>query len=164
MARRKGSEPVSLRALVPSVYPSKEPDDVRATRLFFAWEKAVPPQVYRNARPVAFVKGTLVVHAATTVWAQEIDLLKDQLLTSLRRNVPHSGVRKLLVRVGKLPPLPVKPRDLPPHPPSVPLSELPEELARELSRVSDDDVRTAISDAAAATLGRDRVAKRGRRD
>jgi hypothetical protein len=153
--RRKPGELKALSALVSKVYPSKEPEDIKAIRAFGFWDEAVPERVAKNARPVALVRGTLVVHAATTVWAQEIDLLAPQLLASLKSLAPKSGVRRLKVKVGKLPPPPARPRPAPPPPPAVPVAALPEELARELGRVGDDDVRDAVSKAASIALGRD---------
>jgi len=160
--RRKRAEPKELKDLVQKVYPSKEPDDVKAIRAFGFWDKAVPASVAANARPVAFVRGTLIVHAATTVWAQEIDLLAPQLLASLKKLAPRSGVRRLKVKVGRLPPPPAGPRPTRPPPPAVPVAALPEELARELGRVGDDDVRDAVGKAASISLGRDAVRKRRR--
>ncbi len=153
--RRKPGEPKAISALVSDVYPSKEPDDVKAIRAFGFWDQAVPERVAKNARPVALIRGTLVVHAVTTVWAQEIDLLAPQLLASLKKLAPRSGVRRLKVKVGRLPPGPPRPRPAPPPPPAVPVASLPEELARELGRVGDDDVRDAVKKAASIALGRD---------
>jgi hypothetical protein len=161
--RRQKGDPTALSSLVPAVYPSKEPEDIKAMRAVAVWDKAVPERVARNARPIALTHGTLLVHTSTTVWAQEIDLLKEQLLASIRRVAPHSGVRRIRARVGKLPPLaPSRKRERKP-PPAVPVEELPELLARELAHVPDSDIRDAVTRAASVSLGRDRarsVAKR----
>jgi hypothetical protein len=158
--RRKPAEPKALRELVTAIYPSKEPDDVKAIRAFGFWDEAVPERVANNARPVALIRGTLVVHASTTVWAQEIDLLAPQLLQSLRKVAPRNGIRRLKVKVGRLPPPPPRPRPAPPPPAAVPVAALPEDLARELGRVGDDDVRDAIGKAASMALGREELERR----
>jgi hypothetical protein len=158
--RGKPGDPKSLSELVTTIYPSKEPDEVKAIRAFGFWDRAVPERVAANARPVALIRGTLIVHAATTVWAQELDLLAPELLASLRKLAPKSGVRHLKVKVGRLPPPSPRPRPEPPPVRAVPVTALPEELARELGRVGDDDVRDAIGKAASMSLGRDRARKR----
>ncbi|RLB56541.1 MAG: hypothetical protein DRJ42_02965 [Deltaproteobacteria bacterium] len=158
--RRKATEPKALEELMTKAYPSKEPDDVKAIRAFGFWEKAVPDRVARNARPVALVRGTLIVHTTTSVWAQEIDLLKEQLMGSLRKVSPRSGVRGLRAKVGPMPPRLSDRKAPPPKPPAVPVASLPEELARELGRVGDDDVRDAITKAAAVGLARAAERKR----
>lgn len=152
--RGKASEPKPLGDLVTKVYPSKEPDDVKAIRAFGFWEKAVPERVARNARPVALVRGALIVHTTTSVWAQEIDLLKEQLLDSMRKVSPRHGVRYLRAKVGPMPPRINDRKPTRPKAPAVPVASLPEELARELGRVGDDEVRDAITKAAAVGLGR----------
>lgn len=161
MGRRgKPGEPKTLSELVTAIYPSKEPDEVKAIRAFGFWDKAVPERVAANARPVALIRGTLVVHTATTVWAQELDLLAPELLASLKKLAPRSGVRRLKVKVGRLPPAAPGPKPQPPPPRAVPVAALPEELARELGRLGDDDVREAIGKAASMSLGRDRTRKK----
>ncbi len=153
----------AIADLVPAIYPSKEPDDIKALRAVALWDKAVPERVARNARPVALTHGTLLVHAATTVWAQEIDLLKEQLLASMRRVAPRNGIRRLRVRVGRLPPAADARRRPRPIAPAVPVESLPEDLARELARVPSSDLRDAITRAASLSLGRSRAARLARR-
>ena len=123
----------------------------------------MPERVCRNARPVRIERGVLIVHAATSVWAQELDLLKEDLLARLRRVAPKCGVRSLRIRVGRLPPSPPPVRVTRPRPPVIPATELPEALARELAGVGDDDVRDAVSAAAAVALSRARESGRGER-
>lgn len=161
MARRgKDREAIhNLSDLVAKVYPSREPEEVRAIRAFVWWEKAVPRRVLENARPVGVRRGVMTVHTATSVWANELEMLKPQLLDSLRRNAPKSGVRDIRVRVGKLPPLQAPPPVRPPLP-ATPVADLPEELARALAAMGDDGLRTAVHRAASVSLGRARTKKR----
>ena len=162
MARRRGKDREAIHELsdlVAKVYPSHEPDEVRAIRAFVWWEKAVPRRVLENARPVGVRRGVMTVHTATSVWANELEMLKPQLLDSLRRNAPRSGVRDIRVRVGKLPPLQA-PRPVRPPAPATPVAQLPEELARALAALGDDSLRDAVHRAASVSLGRARTGKR----
>jgi hypothetical protein len=159
--RKRASELAPLRDVVMHVYPSKEPEDVRAIRAFSWWERAVPARVADNARPVRLERGVLWIHAATTVWANELDFLKDDLVARLRQVAPESRVRSMRIRVGKLPPRPPRVDRAPPPTEVVPLIALPEDVARALASVGDDDLRRTIGDAARASLGERVRARRG---
>jgi hypothetical protein len=154
MARRKKGAPKPLRDLVPAAYPSHEPAEVKAIRAFAWWERAVPARVAEAARPVRVERGVLIVHAKSHVWANELTYLKQDLLQRLLAVAPDSGVRDIRVRVAELPPVP-PPLDVEtPPPPVIPVVALPEELARALAGVGDDDVRDAVRSAASVGLAR----------
>lgn len=142
-----------LSDLVSKVYPSHEPDEVRAIRAFVWWEKSVPRRVLENARPVTIRRGVMYVHTSTSVWANELEMLKPQLLDSLKKHAPNSGIRDIRVRVGKLPPLQA-PRPVRPPAPAVPMAQLPEEVAHALAALGDDGLRDAVQRAAAVSLAR----------
>ncbi len=152
--RRRHGGLRALGDLVPSVYPAREPEALRAARAFAWWDRIVPPRVADNARPVRLVRGVLTVHVATSAWASELEFLRANLLESVQEKAPRARVRDLRFRVG---PLPARlRRDRPPPPPRrIPARELPEELARELAAVRDDDLRCIIRDAASYALGED---------
>ena len=151
--RRRKAQPVPLRDLVLKVYPGNEPDDARTVRAFTWWEKAVPERVAKNARPIRLEGRTLLVHAATNVWASELDFLKEDLLQRIHRIAPRDEITRINIRVGKLPPRPVV-RPTPRPRPSIPVTALPDEVARALASVPDDSLREAIGDAASVSLGR----------
>jgi hypothetical protein len=150
----RGGSPAALAELIRSVYPSREPDDVTAIRVFHWWRRAVPERVYTRARPVRIHNGTLHVHTATSAWASELEHWKEQLLASVRRHAPEARVRAIRFRVGPLPELPSGSR--PEHTPAPPVcvAPLPEQLARALAAIDDDDLRGAIEAAAAVGIGR----------
>jgi hypothetical protein len=150
--KRRKAHPSGLSEVVAKVYPSHEPEDVRSIRAFVFWERAVPERVVENARPVRLERGVLYVHAATTVWANEIDLLKEDFLERLRKVAPESRIRAIRVKVGRLPPRPPvlrkEVRAIPPKP----LTDLPDEVARALASISDDELRKTIGSAASYSL------------
>jgi hypothetical protein len=136
-----------------AAYPSKEPEDLQAIRAFYWWEKAVPKRVLENVRPVRYGRGILTVHAKNSVWASELTFLEPQILAALQKRAPEARVKKLVVRVGVLPPRPLPIRTIERKPPPIPLKDLPEELARELASVRHDDLRLEIERAARTGLG-----------
>jgi hypothetical protein len=150
---RRGGGPATLSALVRQVYPGREPEDAQAIRVFGWWRKAVPERVFNRARPVRFSHGTLLVHTATSAWANELDHLQDQLLASVQRTAPEARVKALRFRVGPLPDMPPQTRPDPPRRTPIAVKTLPEELARVLARIDDDELREAIGAAASVALG-----------
>lgn len=149
------SRPTKLAELLRSAYPSKEPDDITAIRVFHWWKRAVPERVYLRARPVRVHAGTLYVNTATSAWSSELEVWKERLLASVRKHAPEAKVRAVRFRVGPLPEMPVGTRPERPAPPPVIIPTLPEQLARTLAAIDDDELREAIGSAAGMALGRD---------
>ncbi len=152
MAKRDRSKLESISKLMKGVYPA--PDQLEAAKIFSWWSRAVPPRIVEHARPVKLSRGVLLVHVSSSVWANELHYLSDDLLQRLRRAAPGSGVDRIRFRVGPLPDLPMPRRPAPPPVEPVRLAALPEELGRALSRVHDDELRRAIAEAATTSLAR----------
>lgn len=154
MAKRKKGKLESIAKLLKGVYPA--PDQYEAAKVFAWWSRSVPPRIVKHARPVRLTHGVLIVHVSSSVWANELQYLTDDLLARLREHAPESRVQKLRFQVGPLPDLPKRPPQAAPPPEPVRLASLPEELGRALSRVEDDELRKAITEAATTTLARSR--------
>ena len=152
--RDRGGSPRPLSELLRSVYPGREPEEAAAIRVFTWWRRAVPARVFARARPVRLSHGILYVHTASPAWALELDYLKPQLLASVQKHAPEARIRELRFRMGPLPESPKGSRPDRERPEPVPVAVLPETLARALASI-DDDLREAISGAAAVALGRD---------
>ena len=150
----RGGTPRSLAELVRRVYPSREPEDAAAIRVFTWWRRAVPARVFARARPVRLSHGTLYVHTASPAWALELHHLEPQLLASVQKHAPEARIRELRFKMGPLPDVPAGSRPDRKRPEPVAVASLPESLARALASIDDDDLREAISSAAAVSLGR----------
>lgn len=150
--KRRELEPVAN--VLRSVYPA--PDQLHTARVFSWWNRTVPEKIVKHARPVRLRDGLLTVHVSSSVWANELHFLSEDLLKRIRAYAPESGVKRIRFQVGPLPDFPVrhKPEPLPAEP--VRLAALPEELGRALARVDDDELRSTIAQAATAGLLRDR--------
>ncbi|MFW6051215.1 MAG: DciA family protein [Myxococcota bacterium] len=153
--RRRGGI-ASVDALLRKVYPA--PDQLPAVRVFRWWYRAVPDRVAERARPVRLRRGELVVHVASSTWAQELSFLHESLLRRCQRAAPEAGVRRILFKVGKLPPRPPRPKEPGPKEPAPvepsELVKLPEDLARALAGIEDDRVREAVARAATTALSK----------
>jgi hypothetical protein len=157
MARRKKGNLEAVAKLLKSVYPA--PDQLEAARAFSWWSRAVPSRILANARPVRLSGGVLLVHVSSSVWANELSYLTDDLLSRLREHAPMSRVERIRFQVGPLPEIAKRAPDAPPPPEPVRLASLPEELGRALSRIHDDELRKAITEAATTSLARLRKPK-----
>jgi len=66
-----------------------------------AWDGVVGAQLAAQASPVSERAGTLTVECADSVWAQELDLMQEQLLERLRAELGELAPSALRFRVGK---------------------------------------------------------------
>jgi hypothetical protein len=113
------------------------------------WRDAVGARIAERALPITLENEVLLLRVPTSVWANELSLLSDEVCARLR----DRGVvaRELRFRVGPLPPI-----DRPPErriARTVPaVRAVPDELARVLAGVEDLGLRQAIERAAQANL------------
>lgn len=148
--RRGGIEGIS--ALIARAYPSREPAELSAIRAFAWWNKVVSAKILKNARPVRMYRGVLTVHTATSAWANSLQYESEHLLAAIHKLAPEAKLKKMHFRVGPLPELIAPPRLKKQLAKAVPLTELPESVARELAKIRDDRVRDAVARAAAVGL------------
>ena len=66
-----------------------------------AWSEAVGPQLAAVASPVSERAGTLTVEVTDSVWAQELDLMQEQLLERLRSVLGESAPQALKFRLAR---------------------------------------------------------------
>jgi predicted nucleic acid-binding Zn ribbon protein len=65
-----------------------------------AWRGLVGEQVAAVATPVSERAGTLTIECSDAVWAQELDLMQDQLLERLRAELGERSPKALKFRLG----------------------------------------------------------------
>jgi predicted nucleic acid-binding Zn ribbon protein len=66
-----------------------------------AWSTALGERLAAVATPVSERAGTLTVDCADGVWAQELDLMQEQLLERLREELGNRAPRALKFRVAR---------------------------------------------------------------
>ena len=112
------------------------------------WAAAVGVRIADRTRPISIEGGVLLVRTATSVWANELSLLSETLVTRLRAaGVP---IRSMRFRVGPIDPPErvtwVRSAKVPrPRP-------LEADLARAIARVPDAELREVIAEAAKTNL------------
>jgi predicted nucleic acid-binding Zn ribbon protein len=92
MSGRRSPRPISA-ALAETM--RRAAPATRLAAIQAAWNDAVGDRIAAQARPVAERDGVLTVSCSSAAWAQELDLLAEQLLGRLREtagegSAPHS--------------------------------------------------------------------------
>jgi hypothetical protein len=114
------------------------------------WREVVGDRIARHARPGRLSRGVLTVQVSSSVWAQELSLLSDELRARLRnggvavtslRFAVTTGVTEADAQVSAAPP-----RHRPPQ------MRLPEPLKARLAAIDDPGLRRVIAEAASESL------------
>lgn len=84
----------ALRAALDRAAPKTRLAAVQA-----AWSATVGEQVAAVAQPVAEHEGSVVISCSDPVWAEELSLMQERLLTSLRERLGEEAPESLRFRV-----------------------------------------------------------------
>lgn len=97
MRRASAPRPIadSVRALRGEVQPRTPLAAIQA-----AWPEAVGARIAAEAQPVRERDGTVTIECRAATWAQELDLLHDDLLARLNEAVGSELVKRLRMVVG----------------------------------------------------------------
>ncbi len=97
MTRRRAPRPAAgaLRAALDRAAPKTPLAAVQA-----AWSEAVGERIAAVAQPVSERGGTVVVHCADPVWADELELMQEQLLGRIRDRLGDAAPQTLRFRAG----------------------------------------------------------------
>jgi predicted nucleic acid-binding Zn ribbon protein len=93
------SRPHALRHSVRAIRARAEPKTLLAATQS-AWRPAVGERIAREARPLRERDGVITVSCAAATWAQELDLLQDELLGRLNEAVAPRRISALRFIVG----------------------------------------------------------------
>jgi hypothetical protein len=117
--------------------------------LVAAWEAAVGPEIARNAWPARFQRdGTLIVHTRDAVWGFELGHRAPEISSRLPGTPDLKFVPGPLPEPGAEPP-PATPQGSPPV-----TLEQRRQAASWASSIEDEELRKAVTRAAAASLAR----------
>ena len=97
MTRRPAPRPAAsaIRSAASRAAPQTRLAAVQA-----AWDGALGGQLAARAEPVSERAGTLMIECIDAVWAQELDLMQDQLLSRLRSELGELAPTSLRFRVN----------------------------------------------------------------
>jgi predicted nucleic acid-binding Zn ribbon protein len=96
MTRRRAPRPAAsgLRAALERAAPNTSLAAAQA-----AWAEVVGDGIAAVAHPIFERQGELTVACSDSVWAQELDLMQEQLLQRLRRHLGEKAPQSLRFRV-----------------------------------------------------------------
>jgi hypothetical protein len=121
------------------------------------WRDAVGARIAERAHPISIEDGVLLLRVPSSVWANELSLLSDDVRARLKER--GVTVRELRFRVGVVPVVERPPERRIAR--TVPTTrEIPDELARVLAGVADADLRAILEGAAGANLAWQTVNRR----
>ncbi len=103
--RRRRSQPKAVGTVIGSVMEDLGLDAVaRAFRVGESWDDAVGAVVASHAQPLGMRGGVLEVQVDTSVWCQQLQMRRPQLLAALRESLGEDAPGDLHFRVGYTPP------------------------------------------------------------
>ncbi len=98
MTRRRAPRPAgeALRAALDGAAPKTPLAAVQA-----AWGPAVGERIAAVAQPLSEQAGTVVISCSDPVWAEELDLMQERLLESLRQRLGEQAPQRLRFRADR---------------------------------------------------------------
>ena len=95
------SEPRAVRGVLGAVLAELGLDEVaRAARVCEFWDQAVGPEVASHSRPEGLRGEVLEVAVESSVWSQQLQMKRPQILASLREYLGDDAPQDLRLRVG----------------------------------------------------------------
>ena len=99
--RDRRSQPEPPGALVPRVLKDLGLEEsARALRVAERWEAVAGVEAARHSRPTGMRAGVLEVTADSSVWCQQLQMRRPELLASLREVLGPDAPRDFWLRVG----------------------------------------------------------------
>lgn len=114
------------------------------------WRHAVGRRIAERTEVGGLREGELTVYVASAAWAQELSLLTGEIVA----RVSGFGIRVERIRFRVRTELALRGQKPQPKPRPRPKHALPAELSERLSRIEDEELRAAITDAAGLALSR----------
>jgi predicted nucleic acid-binding Zn ribbon protein len=100
-SRRRKSQPTAIGGVMERVLSDLGLEAAaHALRVSERWEEAVGAEAARHARPTGMRGDVLEVAVDTPVWGQQLQLLRPDILASLRELLGDQAPRDLRFRVG----------------------------------------------------------------
>ena len=71
-------------------------------RLCENWETLVGPAIAASSKPVGLKGPLLLVHVASSVWMQEFEFLRADLIIRINRSLPEIRISEIRFKIGPL--------------------------------------------------------------
>ena len=77
--------------------------DSEEQRLLEVWQKAVGPQISVQTRPDRLKRNTLFIKVSSSVWMQQLHILKQEIIEKLNQLLGKELIRNIHFSIGEIP-------------------------------------------------------------
>lgn len=88
-----------INRLLENIRPNS---DTGMTKIWELWQTSVGEAIAKEAKPGAFKDGILIVHVSSSVWMQQLNFLKRDIITKLNCVLKCEMVREIKFKIGKV--------------------------------------------------------------
>ena len=101
MTKRYNKEPVHISSILEKVLTkSQGRADTEMTRIWDLWKNVIEGQVAENAHPAAFKGKLLLVHVSSSVWIQQLQFLKTEIINKINEAAGKEMVSEIRFKIG----------------------------------------------------------------
>jgi predicted nucleic acid-binding Zn ribbon protein len=101
--RKKRKEFVHIGSVVHNVMRTYRNDnDAGLMQVWQVWNRIVGDAVAQNAQPAAFKGNLLLVHVSSSPWIQQLQFLKQDIISKLNQALVKESVKEIKFKIGPL--------------------------------------------------------------
>ena len=94
---RANSDPAPISELINQIVSDRNWNQgVAEGNLFSDWEKIVGLEIASHTLPISTVDGKLMIKWSSTAWANQMRLMQQELLTTIRNSAPGALIEELI--------------------------------------------------------------------
>ena len=94
---RANSDPAPISELINQIVSDRNWNQgVAEGNLFSDWEKIVGLEIASHTLPISTVDGKLMIKCSSTAWANQMRLMQQELLTTIRNSAPGALIEELI--------------------------------------------------------------------
>lgn len=95
--KRANSDPAPISELINQIVSDRNWNQgVAEGNLFSDWEKIVGLEIASHTLPISTVDGKLMIKCSSTAWANQMRLMQQELLTTIRNSAPGALIEELI--------------------------------------------------------------------
>lgn len=101
--RKKRKEFIHIGNVVHNVMQAyRDNSDAGLMQVWQVWNRIVGEAVAKNAQPAAFKGDLLLVHVSSSPWIQQLQFLKQDIISKLNQALAKESVKEIKFKIGPL--------------------------------------------------------------